>query len=265
MKYRTALVTGASSGIGAATARLLAEEGIFVALAARREERLRALVEDIEAGGGHAAAFPVDLSEADAPERLFRQVCEKLGNVDVLVNNAAFGYYGYFAEMDLETLRNMTMVNVNAPAALTILALREMIPRGFGHIIQIGSISPDVPSQGSAWYAATKAAMDVGNIALYRELRGTGVRLSVVRPGPVQTEFFDAANRQKNAIPHLGAKMGGVPPERVARKVVWLLRHPRKRVHVPASAAWFRLLEWTTGWLQDWIGPVDLRRYHSLK
>jgi len=265
MKYKTALITGASSGIGAAIARLFAAEGIRVAVAARREERLRRLVEEIEAKSGRAVAFPTDLAEADAAEQLYHQAGESLGGVDILVNNAAFGFYGYFAEMSPALLRQMTQVNVTAPAVLTALALQEMIPRGYGHILQMGSIAPDVPSQGSAFYAATKAALDVWNTALYRELRGTGVHLSVIRPGPVKTEFFDAANHLENAIPHLGERMGGVLPEAVARKALWLLRHPRKRVHVPAIAAWFRVLEWTTGWIQDRIGPVDLQRYHKLK
>ena len=265
MNYQTAFITGASSGIGAEIARLFAAEGLFVAITARREDRLRRLVEEIESKGGRAAAFPADLADADAPEQIYRQASEALGGVDILVNNAAFGFYGYFAEMSLALLQKMTAVNVAAPAALTALALQEMIPRGRGHILQIGSIAADIPSQGSAFYAATKAALDVWNTALYRELRGTGVHLSVIRPGPVKTEFFEAANALEHAIPHLGEKMGGVSPQAVAKKALWLLRHPRKRVHVPAIAAWFRLLEWTTGWLQDWIGPVDLQRYHKLK
>jgi short-subunit dehydrogenase len=252
---KTALVTGASSGIGESTARQLAGSGLRVILAARRSERLLELKAEIESAGGKAEVIAADLGSENARLRLFEQVRE----VDVLVNNAGLGWYGYFNEMAWETAREMLQVNIGATAHLTSLFLPGMRKRNTGHIINVGSISGSIPSQGIAMYAASKSFMDAFTTALYRETRGTQVRVSVVRAGPVQTEFCESALHRENGG-HVPTEKVGVTPEHVAWRIWKLLLRPRRIIYVPR---WLQIVPWVElsfGWLEDLIGPLLLRR-----
>jgi short-subunit dehydrogenase len=251
---KIALVTGASSGIGEATARQLAGAGLRVVLVARRLERLLGLKAEIESAGGKAEVIAADLGSEDERLRLFEQVSD----VDVLVNNAGFGWYGYFNEMPWETAREMLQVNIEATAHLTSLFLPGMRARNAGHIINVGSISGSIPSQVIAMYSATKSFLDSFTTALVRELRGTRVHASVVRAGPVKTEFGEAALNKENGG-HVPTEKVGVTPELVAREIWKLLLRPRRVVYVPR---WLWIVPWVElsfGWLEDLIGPLLLR------
>jgi len=251
MKVGTAVVTGASSGIGAATARRLAAAGWRVILVARRLERLLGL----QAEMGDAEVLAADLSSETERVRVFEQIRE----TDVLVNNAGFGWYGYFSKMPWETVREMLRVNVEATVHLTRLFLPGMLARKRGHVINVGSVSGGIPSQGIAVYAATKSFMDAFTTALHRETRNTGVNVSVVRAGPVRTEFCESAvGREKGG--HVPTERMGVSADFVARRIERLIQHPRRVIYVPGwlgVTPWFEL---SFGWLEDRIGPLLLRR-----
>ncbi len=252
-----ALITGASSGIGAALADKLAAEGLQVLLVARRAERLQALKTQIEAAGGRAEIFPLDLSSAEARIQLFEQVRHL--PIDLLVNNAGFGFYGYYTAMTWETIRAMVAVNAEATIHLTRLFLPEMQKRRAGHIIVMSSIVGDLPSQGTAMYSASKAFLDAFTTALYRETRGTGVEISLVRPGAVKTDFFSTSSQQENA--HRNPATGtGVSVDYTVGRLWRLIQHPRRVMHIPGWVALSPLFELLTGWIQDLIGPVHLRR-----
>ena len=193
--HKNAVVTGASSGIGEAIARKLAKAGIKVILVARRGDRLKQIQSDISAGGGRAEIAVADLSQHQERERIF----ECYQNADVLVNNAGFGWYGFFTEMTWETAQAMLLVNDHATVHLTRLFLPEMVTRKRGHIINMSSIVGSLPSQGVAMYSASKAFLDAFTTAVYRETRGTGVQVSLVRPGAVKTDFFRVSERKDNA------------------------------------------------------------------
>lgn len=256
VRYSTALVTGASSGIGAAVARRLAHEGLRVALAARRRDRLEALAEEIREAGGEACPFPVDLTRETERERLIREVGAMWGMPEILVNNAGLGWYGFSEEMPWSRAREMIEVNVAAAVHLTLLVLPCMKTRGRGHIVNIGSIAGSLPSQGVALYCATKSFLDAFTIALYREVQGTGVWVSVVKPGPVATEFFDCSSSAGLRMP---AERFAVSPERVTEEVWRLLCRPRREVYVPG---WYRVVPWIEillGWAMDRVGPLLLR------
>ena len=188
---QVALITGASSGIGAVTARKLAREGLKVALVARRTERLETVAEEIRQAGGEALVVTADLSRAEERQSVFEQAHTAYGPVDVLVNNAGLGWYGFGCDMSWPVAQRIVQVNVEAVVHFTLLFLPEMRARNHGHIINVGSIAGSLPSQGVAIYAATKSFVDSFTTALYREMRGTRVHVSVVRPGPVTTEFFE--------------------------------------------------------------------------
>jgi len=257
-KDKLAVITGASSGIGAATARRLAHEGLQVVLVARRVERLETLAEDIRANGGTASILPADLSlEADRV-----RVCEEAGAADVLVNNAGLGWYGYGSEMPWKTAREMLQVNIEAVVQLSLSFLPGMRKRNSGHIINVGSISGSLPSQGVAVYGATKSFLDNFTTALHRELTGTRVKVSIVRAGPVKTEFCEVALSKENGG-HVPTETSGVTSGQVAQRIWALMLHPRRVVYFPG---YLRLVPWAElafGWIIDRVGPLLLRRQVS--
>ncbi len=254
-----ALVTGASSGIGEATARLLAGRGMHVILTARREERLRELASRIEAEGGSAEVLAADLTSEEERRSVFSRVMQEHSRLDVLVNNAGLGWYGYTAEMPWATAKEMLQVNVAATVQLTLLFLPEMQKRGWGHIVNVGSISGKLPNQGIAIYSATKSFLDSFTTAIYRELTGRKVRIGVVRPGPVITEFYDRAQKRSSGLRTPGEGFA-VSAEKVAEAIWRMIRRPRKVIYVPGILGLSPLLERWFGWLIDRLGPLLLRR-----
>ena len=256
------MITGASSGIGAAIARELADRGLRVILAARRVDKLSTLAREITSHGGHVMVLPADLSTPSGCERLVYRLMQQEIAVDVLVNNAGFGWYGYFSDMPWQTAQDLLAVNVSAVMHLTRLLLPDMLLRRQGHIINISSIAGGLPNQGIAMYSASKAFLDAFTTSLHREVRGSGVQVSAVRPGPVKTKFFQTSRSQPGGIAIPGERLA-VTPERVAVATSSLLLRPRRVVYVPwylAFSAWFELL---FGYIVDQIGPVLLRRSHK--
>lgn len=255
LRGKVAVITGASSGIGAATARRLSCEGMRVILVARRRERLEALAREIRTCGGDAWVVPADLAEESERDRL----CEQVGEVDVLVNNAGLGWYGYGSRMSWKTAREILQVNVEAVVQLTLSFLQRMRERGWGRIINVGSISGSLPSQGIAVYGASKSFLDNFTTALHRELTGSPVRVSVVRAGPVKTEFSDAALKHEHALP-IPTERVGVTAEQVAERIARLIYRPRRVVYIPDWLRVVPFVELTFGWLIDRLGPLLLKR-----
>ena len=252
--YNLVLITGASSGIGAATAEKLAAEGLRVVLAARRRERLEEIAAQIRAAGGSVEVFCADLTRPEEREALVEFV-HQLGELDVLINNAGFGWHGWFDEMGWKLAEEMLQINIEAAVHLTSAFLPGMLARRRGHIIFLGSIAGDIPSRGVGLYSATKAFVNALTTGLYRETRGSGVQVSIVKPGAVRTEFF-ITGKSRPAGTTIPAEGMGVKTERVVQAVWSLLRRPRRAVYVPGVLVltqWFALL---FGWMMDLLGPV---------
>ena len=259
-KDKLAVITGASSGIGEALARKLAAQGLQVLLVARRRERLETLASEIRAAGGRARILSADLRhEADR-----RRLCEQAGDADVLVNNAGLGWYGYGDQMSWKTAQDMLQVNVEAVVQLSLAFLARMRQRNAGHIINIGSISGSLPSQGIALYGATKSFLDNFTTALHRELAGTYIHISVVRAGPVRTEFGAAALALENGG-HVPTEKMGVSSEKVAERVWNLIQHPRRLLYVPGYLSLVPWLELSFGWIIDQVGPLLLKKQEIAK
>jgi len=252
------LITGASSGIGASFAKYLAGKGMQVFMTARREERLEALSREIYETGGLAQYLAGDIGSAEFRTRLMETVHAK-GPLDVLINNAGFGWYGYYHQMQWQDARSLLAVNIEALAHLTRLALPDMLACRSGRIVNISSIAGGLPNQGIAMYSASKAFVDAFTTALYRELRGSGVTASALRLGPVKTEFFEQAQSMKNggAVP---AERFAIPVELVNRALWRLLRRPRRAMYVPGWLILSRWVEPLFGALIDPLGPLLLRR-----
>jgi len=229
----TALVTGASSGIGAEIARQLADRGHSVTLVARREERLRELAEELMAQRGvRAETMAVDLGDPTARDRLEAGLGELGLAVEVLVNNAGFGDSNEFHEAERERLVRMAELNCVALLDLQARFLPPMVERRRGAVINVASTAAFQPLPGTGTYAATKAFVLSLGESTSAELRGTGVSLTTLCPGPVKTEFAQVAG--------VGAAEDNLPGifwttvEQVAREAVEGAERG-KRVVVPGA------------------------------
>jgi hypothetical protein len=251
------LITGASSGIGAITAEFLATKGFTVLLVARRKEKLAAVVERIHNEGGRAHYFEADLSDEQARIELIDKLQRVNLQPDILINNAGFGWYGHFETMNWQTGKNLIGINIEAVAHLTHLVLPGMLQRGYGHIINMGSVAGKLPEQGIALYSSSKAFLDSFTTSLYRELRGSPVTVSVARLGPIQTEFFDAARSHENGG-NVPAEKMAIPAEVVARGIYRLIAQPRKIVYIPWYLFISPLLEIFFSGIIDMVGPLLL-------
>lgn len=195
---KMALVTGASSGIGAELARIHAQHGGNLVLVARRRDRLAALQTELQDAHGITVHVLVkDLSRPEAPQLIYDELHSRGIAVDYLVNNAGFGYRGYFHEQDWAVNEAMIQVNILALAALTRLFVPDMIARGGGRVLNLGSMAGFLPGPLHAVYYASKAFVISFSEALANELRGTGVRVTVLCPGPTATEFMERAGMEE--------------------------------------------------------------------
>jgi len=193
----TALVTGASAGIGAALAREFAVHGHDVVLVARREERLRRLAGDLGSEGVTATPIVMDLDDPAAAMDLHEDVTERGLDIDILVNNVGVGTYGPFVESDLDAERTQLRLNVVLPVELTRLFLDEFDEGG--KVLNVGSMAGMAPGPGLSTYYASKAYVNSFTEAIAEELRGE-VDVTLVCPGPVETEFADRAGMGESSV-----------------------------------------------------------------
>ena len=193
---RTALVTGASGGLGAAFARELAGRGCALVLVARSDAPMQQLATELRAGGVSVHVRPTDLADASARETLAQNLAVDGIAIDVLVNNAGFGVFGAFADTAWSRLDGMLAVDVLALTHLTRLFLPAMRERGFGRVLQVASTGAFQPTPSYAAYAAAKSYVLELGYALDAELRGSGVRCTVVSPGVTATGFFEVSGQR---------------------------------------------------------------------
>jgi hypothetical protein len=196
-----ALITGASSGIGLALSEVFAREQYDLILVARREDKLRSLQSELSAQYGiTVTVLSHDLSEKDAPQKLFDQVQQQTLSVDVLVNSAGYGEYGEFVGGDWPRLQGMILLNVLALTHLNHLFLPAMVARGGGKILNVSSTAAFQPGPMMAVYFATKAYVLSLSEAIAAETEDTGVSVTVLCPGPTQSGFIELANMDKMAL-----------------------------------------------------------------
>jgi short-subunit dehydrogenase len=201
VRDETALITGASSGIGLEMAGILAANGFDLFLVARNEPKLRELADRLRSEHGVEADFQaVDLSHEDGPDRLYERLVSANVRVDVLVNNAGFAQYGRFVDTDPAAEREMMQVNMIALTRLTKLVVPSMMERGSGKILNVASTAAFQPGPLMAVYYATKAYVLSFSYALENELRGTGVSLTALCPGPTQSGFQERADMEESKL-----------------------------------------------------------------
>ncbi|MGN9777540.1 SDR family oxidoreductase [Micromonospora sp. H33] len=233
------VVTGASSGIGRATAQAFAGRGCALALAARRGDALEQVVQECVARGGQAMAVPTDVSDAAAVEELARRTLERYGRIDVWVNNAALSMFGPFQDVPLEDFRRVLDVNVMGYVHGARAALPVMREQGSGVLVNVSSIVGVVAQPYTHAYTMAKFAIRALSASLRQELQVEGVRgveVCTVLPATIDTPLF------QHAANYTGRAVRAMPPvyrpERVARAIVNLVRLPRREVVVgPAGRA----------------------------
>lgn len=201
MAKETALITGASSGIGLELAELFAADGSDLVLVARREDRLKELADRLESEYGvKVHVLPKDLSKPKAPDEIFAHLKKEKIQVDVLVNNAGFGVKGIIPEIDLDKQLDMVQVNVKALTHLTRLFLPGMIERGYGGVLNVGSLAAFQPGPNLAVYFATKAYVLSYTEALAEEIQNPNIQISCLAPGPVRTEFGEKSDLEDSLL-----------------------------------------------------------------
>ncbi|MFQ5478133.1 MAG: SDR family NAD(P)-dependent oxidoreductase [Candidatus Binatia bacterium] len=231
----TALVTGASSGIGLEFARLLAEDGYSLVLVARREERLRELAAELGGQSGvPARVIARDLAVAGAARAVFDELQSNGVEVDVLVNNAGFGFVGDFTELELRGQLDMVQVNVTALTELTHLFARTMVSRGEGAVLNVASTAAFQAGPTMAVYYATKAYVLSFSEALADELRGTGVSVTALCPGPVETGFQATAKVENARL----FKFAGMMDARTVAKAGYAAMKKGRTIVVPGLQNW---------------------------
>ncbi|MBI1401370.1 SDR family oxidoreductase [Hyphomonas sp.] len=198
---KTALITGASSGIGAELARIHAARGGDLVLVARRQDRLEQLKAELE-GEHHVQVriIPEDLSDEGAPQRIFDLLRSQNIEIDFLMNNAGFGGRGLFHQRDWKQDRDMIQVNIVALSALTRLLLPAMVARKSGKVLNVSSTAALMPGPLQAVYYATKAYVTYFSNALAEELRGTGVTVTALMPGATDTGFAATSGMDATAL-----------------------------------------------------------------
>jgi short-subunit dehydrogenase len=211
----TALITGASSGLGAEYARLFAADKHAVVLVARRRDRLEALARELRAAHGVTAEVAAaDLAKPEGPARVVEEVGRLGLPIDFLVNNAGFGASGAFLDLPLSRELEMIQLNITSLVALTHAFLPAMVARRQGRILNVGSTAGFPPGPFMAVYYASKAFVNSFTEALWYELRGTGVTATVSCPGATATEFAGVAGNASSLLFRLGA----APAASVARQ-----------------------------------------------
>jgi NADP-dependent 3-hydroxy acid dehydrogenase YdfG len=238
-----ALVTGASSGIGAATARQLAEAGASVALVARRKDRLEDLAAEIEKAGGTALVMPADIADRIQAEAVIQQTVERFGRLDILVNNAGLMLLGPVVGADAEEWERMIEINVKGLLYTTRAALPHLLqaaekgPRRVADIVNISSIAGRVAWNGYGVYSLTKFGVNGFTESLRQEVTQRHVRVGVLEPGGVETEL-GSHNRpevREEMIDPFYERTDVLAPEDIADGVAYMVTRPR---HTAVGELW---------------------------
>jgi short-subunit dehydrogenase len=246
---RVVILTGATQGIGRATAYALAEAGCKLALAARSVESLQVLADELQSTGRRATAIPTDMGDTSQATALAQKTVQAFGQIDVVINNAAVGLRDRVVDMREEEARRLMDVNYFGPMALIQAAIPHLKANpGGGLIINISSIVGRRAMPGIAGYCASKGALEKMAESLRVELAAGNIRVSTVYPGVTTTRFND--NSLGSSQEGRG-RVSGVPSERVAQAILKTIRHERRdvfitlfdRTFVTASAVWPWLMD----------------------
>ncbi|PTX53893.1 NADP-dependent 3-hydroxy acid dehydrogenase YdfG [Melghirimyces profundicolus] len=227
LKGKTAVITGASSGIGEATALHLAREGAAVVLAARREDRLAALAEKVRAETDvRVMAVPTDVTNREEVESMIRRAEEELGSVDILVNNAGVMLLSFLDKGKVEEWERMVDVNIKGVLFGVHSVLPGMLKRGGGHIVNVSSVAGHEVFPSSSVYSATKYAVRAFSMGLEKELSRSGIRVTNISPGAVATELTQHITDPDVTDMFAKQKLTPLESEDIARSITYAVTQP---------------------------------------
>lgn len=231
LEGKIAVITGASSGLGRLMAQQLAARGAVPVLMARSEKGLAQTAATIRSRHG---VYALDVTSAEQVARTIRQAADAYGRIDILINNAGYGRFEKFETAPLSDFEQMMDVNYMGTVRCTKAALPFMLAQGSGHIVNIASMAGKIGSPKSSGYSATKHAVLGLTGSLRMELRGTGVAVTAVNPGPIDTPFFDKADPDGSYVNNV--KWFMLKPEDVAKQVLNAIERGRAEVNLPFTA-----------------------------
>jgi len=240
LKGKVVLITGASSGFGEDAARLFAEEGCIVVLAARRLDRLQELVAQIQKQGGAAFAIPVDVTQRAEIDVMVQTVLDLYQRIDILFNNAGFGAMNWFNRLNPErSIETLIQVNLTGTMLVTRAVLPHMLKRGEGHIINMVSVAGLIAPPLITTYSASKYGVRAFTDSLRREVAPFGIKVSGIYPGPARTEFGKVMERTETREFVKRLLSVHMTSEYVASRVVDIAKRPRRSLVFPW---WFRII-----------------------
>ncbi|RXZ78352.1 SDR family oxidoreductase [Paenibacillaceae bacterium] len=232
IKGKKVLITGATSGIGLLTAQMLINAGAMPILTGRNEAKLRAVCDTLNGQFGSAV---MDVTDSESVLETVNRVDSEYGGIDVLVNNAGFAWFETLAEAPLAHFIEMMDTNYMGTVRCTKAVLPHFMKRGSGHIVNIASMAGKIGTPKSTGYSATKHAVLGFSNALRLELQGSGIAVSAVNPGPIDTPFFETADPGGHYVKQVSAFM--LPPEKVVHTIIKVIDRRIPEIDLPRSAA----------------------------
>lgn len=231
LKDKVVVITGASSGIGALTAQMLSKRGAIPVLVARSEAKLKATAAGIT---GVYGLYTCDVRDDAGVQETFAQILATYGRIDILLNNAGYGKFAAFTEMEPHEFDDMMDVNYMGIVRCTKAVVPHMLERGSGQIVNVASMAGKIGTAKSVSYTATKHAVLGFTNALRQELRKSGIIVSAVNPGPIATDFFKTADPSGNYEKNVARMM--MTPEHVSSKIVKVMETGKEELDLPGLA-----------------------------
>ena len=258
---KTVIITGGSEGVGASAARMFAEAGANLMLVARNKKNLDAIAGELRSKT-KVEVFAMDVSDAEACVDVLKKAAFEFGRVDVLVNNAGYHKRGNAEDVDAADLGKMIDVNLKAPIMLSRLALPYIREAGGGAIINVGSLAGRAPIPGSVGYAASKAGLRSFTYGLGIELAGSGIKVALVSPGPIDTGFIMA---DIDATSDLTFSQPISTAEEVAQVILDLCGNNIREQSMPRVSGWLTTIMYLFPWLSPKIRPILERKGARVK
>ena len=260
-KDKTVIITGASEGIGAATARLFADAGANLMLVARSRKTLDAVADELR-DKTRVEIFAIDVTDADACADVFKKAAFEFGHVDILVNNAGFHARGRVPDVDAADLGRIIDVNLKAPIMLTRIALPYLEEAGGGAIINVASLHGKLASAGASTYSASKFGLRIFTLALNQELEGTSIKSAVVSPGPVDTGFI---MQHLDEVDDIVFSQPMSTAEEVAQVILDLCGNKVREQDMPVASGILATAAYLMPWMAGIIRPALERKGARVK
>lgn len=260
-KEKTVIITGGSEGVGAATARLFAEAGANLMLAARNRKNLEAVAESLR-DKAKVEVFPMDVCDGDACVDVFKKARFEFGRVDILINNAGYHARGNVEAVEPADLARIVDVNLRAPIVLSRIALPYLREADEGAIINVGSLAGRTPVPGAATYSATKAGLRAFTLALAEELRDSTIKIGLVSPGPINTGFIMSDPDQVSDITFSQPMSTATD---VAQTILDLCSNTIGEETMPKLSGYLATLSYLAPWIARKMRPVLERKGQRVK